>query len=48
MMLAVVVEVQDKQPFNGPLTLKIGEQTHSVGRELAGHVFAEVCREEAS
>ncbi len=48
MTLAVVVEVKDKQPFNGPLTLKIGEQTHSVGRELAGHVFAEVCGEEAA
>ena len=39
--LTVVVEVQEKQPFNGPLTLKIGDHVHSVGRELAGHVFAE-------
>ena len=29
------------QPFNGPLTLRVAGQSHSVGLELAGHVFVE-------
>jgi DtxR family Mn-dependent transcriptional regulator len=41
MKLESVIEVTEKQPFNGPLTLKVGGATHSVGRELAGHVFVE-------
>lgn len=41
MTIQAVVEVTDKQPFNGPLTLRIGDKTHALGRELAGHVFAE-------
>jgi DtxR family Mn-dependent transcriptional regulator len=41
MTLATVVTVTDRQPFNGPLTLDVGGVTHSVGRELAGHVFVE-------
>ncbi len=41
MGLDVVVEVTAKQPFNGPLTLRIGDAVHTVGRELAGHVFVE-------
>lgn len=43
MTLGVRVEVVEKQPFNGPLTLQIGEARHSVGRELAGHVFVNRC-----
>jgi DtxR family Mn-dependent transcriptional regulator len=43
MTLGVRVEVVEKQPFNGPLTLQIGETLHSVGRELAGHVFVNRC-----
>lgn len=43
MWLGTVVEVVEKQPFNGPLTLKIGDKTHTIGRELAGHVFVEPC-----
>jgi DtxR family Mn-dependent transcriptional regulator len=43
MTLDVEVEVQEKQPFNGPLILRVGAQTHTVGRELAGHVFVERC-----
>lgn len=39
--LEVVIEVKDKQPFNGPLTLSIGGVTFSLGQELAGHVFVE-------
>jgi len=41
MCLEAIIEVRDKQPFNGPLTLDIDGVTHSVGRELAGHVFVE-------
>jgi DtxR family Mn-dependent transcriptional regulator len=41
MKLEGVIHVQEKQPFNGPLLLEIEGQTHSVGRELAGHVFVE-------
>lgn len=43
MRLEVIIEVKDKQPFNGPLLLDIDGETHSVGRELAGHVFVESC-----
>lgn len=43
MHLEAVVEVTDKQPFNGPLTININGRSHSVGRELAGHVFVEAC-----
>ena len=45
--LGVHVEVVEKQPFNGPLTLSMGSATHSVGRELAGHVFVETCQPES-
>ena len=41
MKLGTVLEVTEKQPFNGPITLKIGDKTHSIGRELASHVFVE-------
>lgn len=41
MKLEGVIRVQEKQPFNGPLLLEIEGQTHSIGRELAGHVFVE-------
>ena len=41
MKLEAVIEVEDKQPFNGPLTVRVGSETHSVGRELAGHVFVD-------
>ena len=46
MLLDVELIVEDKQPFNGPLTLSIAGKTHSVGRELAGHVFVEAQRKE--
>lgn len=39
--IEAVVEVTGKQPFNGPLTVRIGGTTHALGRELAGHVYAE-------
>lgn len=43
MTLGVRVEVVEKQPFNGPLILEVGGTRHSVGRELAGHVFVDRC-----
>lgn len=48
MQLGTVIEILEKQPFNGPLTLKIGDKTHAIGRELAGHVFVERCEKEAA
>lgn len=33
------VEVLEKAPFNGPLTLRIGEQEQIVGHEVANNVF---------
>jgi len=34
-----VVEVLDKQPFNGPLALRVDSRPQTIGRELAGCVF---------
>ncbi len=39
--LATTLEVRERQPFNGPLTLHLNGATHAIGRELAGHVFVE-------
>jgi DtxR family Mn-dependent transcriptional regulator len=41
MKLEVLLEITDKQPFNGPITLRVNGVCHSIGRELAGHVFVE-------
>ena len=46
MRLEVLLEVTDKQPFNGPITLVVNGTTHSIGRELAGHVFVETVGQE--
>ena len=35
------VEVLDKAPFNGPLTVKAGETSHVLGRDLARHIRVE-------
>lgn len=35
------VEVLDKAPFNGPLTVKSGETSHVLGREVASHIRVE-------
>ena len=43
----VSVEVLDKQPFNGPLTLGVAGETYAVGQELAGFVFVRVDEEQA-
>lgn len=34
-------EVLDKAPFNGPITLKTGETSHVLGRDLAAHIRVE-------
>jgi DtxR family Mn-dependent transcriptional regulator len=33
------VLVEDIAPFNGPLTVRIGQSTHVLGREVAAHVL---------
>ena len=33
------IEVVHIAPFEGPLTLRVGDEEHIVGRELARHVF---------
>ena len=33
------IEIIDVAPFDGPLTLRVGEEEHVVGRELAREVF---------
>ena len=39
--VGTVMKVIDKQPFHGPLTLRVDSMSHVVGRELAGYVFVE-------
>lgn len=41
MILGAKVEIKEKEPVGGVLTLEVGGVRHSVGRELAGHVFVE-------
>jgi len=43
MHVGCVVDVVEKQPFRGPLTLRIDARDCVVGRELAGEVFVEAC-----
>ena len=33
------IKVLDKAPFDGPLTIKIGETRHVVGRQIVNHIF---------
>jgi len=35
------VEVVEKAPFNGPITVKTGETSHVLGRDLASHIHVE-------
>ncbi len=35
------VEVVEKAPFNGPITVKTGETSHVLGRDLASHIQVE-------
>ncbi|MCA9961164.1 MAG: ferrous iron transport protein A, partial [Anaerolineales bacterium] len=39
------VEFEEIAPFNGPLMVKIGEQTHALGQEIAAHIFVN-CEDE--
>jgi DtxR family Mn-dependent transcriptional regulator len=43
-----VLEVLDKAPFNGPLTVRMGRTSHILGRELAGHIWVEAAPGRAS
>jgi DtxR family Mn-dependent transcriptional regulator len=38
------VEVLEKAPFNGPITVKTGETSHILGRDLARHIRVEADR----
>lgn len=42
--VGAVIDVIDKQPFNGPLMLRVASEDCVVGRELADHVFVEQWR----
>ncbi len=42
------LEVVDKAPFNGPLTVRTGRSSHILGRELAGHIWVEPALDRAS
>ena len=35
------VEVVEKAPFNGPITVKMGETSHVLGRDIASHIHVE-------
>ena len=39
LILNAEIEVLDAQPMNGPLTVRVGTATQTMGRELAAHVF---------
>lgn len=36
------VEFEEIAPFNGPLMIKIGDDVHALGQEIAAHIFVEV------
>ncbi|MBP6471195.1 MAG: metal-dependent transcriptional regulator [Chloroflexi bacterium] len=36
------VEFEEIAPFNGPLMIKIGSETHALGQEIAAHIFTEL------
>lgn len=35
------LEFEELAPFNGPLMIKIGGETHALGQEVAAHIFTE-------
>ncbi len=43
MHVGAVVEVIEKHPFQGPLTVRVDSHDRVVGREVAGNVFVERC-----
>ena len=42
MHVGAVLDVVERQPFHGPLTLRVNEREYAIGRELAGLVFVKV------
>ena len=42
------IEVLAKEPFNGPLRLRIDQTEHYVGREVARNVFVEISRKQTN
>jgi DtxR family Mn-dependent transcriptional regulator len=36
------IEVRERAPFNGPLTIGVGEAEYSLGLEVAEHIFVDV------
>lgn len=42
------VEFEEVAPFNGPLMVKVGDQTHALGQEIAAHIFVVLETEAAS
>jgi DtxR family Mn-dependent transcriptional regulator len=40
--IGVKLEVVEQAPFNGPITIRVGESEHHLGRELASHLFVTV------
>jgi DtxR family Mn-dependent transcriptional regulator len=40
-----IVEVESIAPFNGPLTVRVGERSRVLGREAAEHVLVEITSE---
>jgi DtxR family Mn-dependent transcriptional regulator len=42
------LEVLDKAPFNGPLTIKTGRTSHVLGRDLARHIWVEAAPDRAA
>ncbi len=48
LMPNTALEVLDKAPFNGPLTVRTGRTSHILGRELARHIWVEAAPDRAS
>ncbi len=44
MRVGAVLDVIEKQPFQGPLTLRVNHREHAIGRELAGLVFVKTIK----
>jgi DtxR family Mn-dependent transcriptional regulator len=44
----VLLTVEGREPFGGPITLRLGDATRSVGPELAGHVRVEEVEDPAA
>jgi DtxR family Mn-dependent transcriptional regulator len=40
------IEVTDRAPFNGPLTVRVGDRSHVIGRELCRSIQVEPLAQE--